>query len=119
MSEVVEYSLVVMVSLLFVAGSVVTYNSFSSFASGIQVRLTSSAVERLASEAIANGTSSATVAVPQSDIRCAGGVLTVSADGVSQGQALGAACNFSVSLTGGAHRLVFRYSSSQLSMGVS
>ena len=119
MTEVVEYSLVVLVSALFISGSVVTYDSFSSFASGVQLRAAASTLGGLALEAMANGTATASVTIPSSVVRCGGGVLTVSSDGMSEGQNLAANCDFSVTIQGGAHRVRFSYSESLLSMAVS
>jgi hypothetical protein len=52
MTEVTEYSLVFMVSTLFVAGSLATYNSFSSLETQIQFRADFVALSNLASQAI-------------------------------------------------------------------
>ena|SRR5579863_875970 len=119
MAEVVEYSLVVLASALFVAGSVATYGSYDSFVSGLQLRSASSTIGRLAAEAIATGTSSASVDMPASTIQCGGGVLSVSSGGESEVQTLGAGCNFNVTVQGGVHTLLFSFSSSRLTMAVS
>ena len=47
MAETVEYALVVMVSALFVAGSIATYGAFASFESGVQFRAEFQAISAL------------------------------------------------------------------------
>jgi ABC-type transporter Mla subunit MlaD len=47
MAEVLEYSIAVLVSSLFVAGSVATYGAFSAFESSMQLRATFTSVTNL------------------------------------------------------------------------
>lgn len=118
MTEIVEYTLVVMVSTLFVAGSVVAYNSFSAFESGLQLRAAFAAVSGLASQAIENGSSRGTMTLPDSTISCAGGSLSLSSGASTEGQSVPIACDFAVKVTGGSHVLRFseRYSHLVLSV---
>lgn len=118
MTEIVEYSLVVMVSTLFVGGSVVAYNSFSSFESGLQLRATFAAVSSLATQAIENGSSRASITLPDSAISCHGGSLSVTSGTATEGQDVPASCDFYVRVGGGPHIIRFREVSSQLELSV-
>jgi hypothetical protein len=119
MAEIFEYCLVVMASTLFVAGSVAAYGSFTAFASGLQFRVESSAIARLASDALAGGAASGTFTVPASTISCHGGVLTVSSGGMVDARPVPAGCDFAVSVQGGVHTFEFAYRSGGLSAEVS
>jgi hypothetical protein len=114
MAELVEYSLIVMVSLLFVAGSVMTYNSFSALESQLQFSGAYASVTGLASQAVENGTSSGSLSLPMSTIRCEDGILTVSSGQMSREQELPVACNFSLRVSSGPHLLRFSVTSSRL-----
>lgn len=119
MAELLEYALVVMVSTLFVAGSVAVYGGFSSFESGLSLRAAFDQVAALASKAIANGTSAATVPFPSSTITCQGGSLGVSLGGSTLSESVPLGCSFAVSVHGGVHTLKFRDDSSRLELSVS
>lgn len=119
MAELVEYCLVFLVSSLFVAGSVATYDSFSGFTSGLEFRTASASISRLASDALASGSASGAFAVPSSTVSCEGGVLTFVSEGMALRQAVGATCDFSASLQGGVHAFGFSYDDSRLTMTVS
>jgi hypothetical protein len=114
MAELVEYSLIVMVSLLFVAGSVVTYSSFSALESQLQFSGASAEVTGLASQAVENGTSSASLSLPMSTIRCDDGLLTISSGQMTREQDLPVVCNFSLPVSSGPHLLRFTVTSSRL-----
>jgi hypothetical protein len=118
LAEIVEYTLVVLVSALFVGGSVATYDSFSSFTSGLQLRLDSASVAKLADEAVTNGSAAMTLTVPPSTLTCQGGVLSLTSSGFSQSHAVSAGCDFRFSLHG-VQTLRFAYRSSQLTLAVS
>jgi hypothetical protein len=118
MAELVEYSLAVMVSFLFVAGSVATYASFSTFESGIQLRAAYGAVSALASQAIENGSARRTLSLPSSTISCHGGSLTLSSGPLTERQSMPAACDFVVNVSAGSHLLHFYEESSQLLLSV-
>ena len=119
MAEILEYCLVFLVSMLFVAGSVATYGSFSGFASGLQFRVASSSISRIAAEALANGTAAATVTVPPSTLACRGAVLTFASGTLSSSVNIPGGCDFSFSLSGGEHSLGFSYGRQQLTATVS
>jgi hypothetical protein len=119
MTEIVEYSLVVIVSTLFVAGSVLTYDSFSSFVSELQVRTEFASVTTLASQAMSNGSSRATLTLPSSVITCSGGSLTVSSGTAAEWGTLPVGCGFAVQVAAGAHVVRFTRSPSGLALSVS
>ena len=118
MTELVEYSLVMMVSTLFIAGSAATYGTFSSFEAGLQFRAAFAAVSGLASEAVMNGSSAASVSLPALTIRCQGGGLSVASGSLSETQNLPVACDFSVVVSGGPHVVRFSENSSRLVISV-
>lgn len=118
MTEVVEYALVVMMSSLFVAGSVITYSSFSSFESGLQFNAAFAAVSGLASQALRNGSARAYLTLPGSVIRCAGGELSISSGTMVDSQSFPVACDFTVGVLQGTHVVLFKEVSSRLSMMV-
>ncbi len=119
MAEILEYTLVFLVSTLFVSGSVVTYNSFSSWASGLQFHEAFSVISSLASQAMSNGSSRTTINLPTSSIQCHGGSLTLSSKSSSLSQSFPTDCSFSFNLERGAHTLIFTQESTQLSLSVS
>jgi hypothetical protein len=61
MTELVEYTLVVMVSTLFVAGSAFVYNSFTGFEASLQLKAAFDAVSGTAIQAVEGGTGSAAI----------------------------------------------------------
>jgi hypothetical protein len=119
MVEILEYALVVMVSMLFVAGSVLVYGGFASFESGLSLHASFDGVSGLVSEAIANGSATATMTFPSSAITCQRGMLSMNIGGSSLTESVPLGCAFEVSVTGGVHTLEFRDDSSQLELSVS
>lgn len=118
MAELVEYSMVVMVSTLFVAGSVLTYDSFSSFESGLQAKAAFASVSELASQALNEGESSGVVVLPRSTISCSGGTLTLDSGSFSVAQGVPCACSFDIEVTGGPHVVGFSKGPAGLSLSV-
>lgn len=118
MVEVLEYCLVVMVSSLFVAGSVATYGSYSGFVSGVQFKAASSAVSALAMEAQVNGSSGSELTLPSSTIGCQGGVLTIASGSRVAVEDLHTTCSFRVVVSAGPHQVLFRSNGSALAMEV-
>ena len=119
MAELLEYCLVFMVSMLFVAGSVATYDSFTRFTTALQFRLASSSISGLVSDAIARGGATGAFAVPPSTVTCEGGLLTFESGGMSQQQRVAASCDFEAVVPGGTHSFGFSYGSRRLNMTVS
>ncbi|HEV2226333.1 MAG TPA: hypothetical protein VGR56_05955 [Nitrososphaerales archaeon] len=119
MAEILEYTLVFMVSTLFVGGSIATYTTFSSWASGLQFHEAFSVISGLATQALSNGSSRATIDLPASTIQCHDGALALSSKSTSSSQSFPTNCDFSFSLEAGAHTLAFTERSTQLSLAVS
>ena len=118
MAEILEYALVVLVGSLFVGGSVAVYSAFASAEAGVSLRASYDEIHWLASRAVANGSSSASLLLPPSTVSCSGGVLTVSAGGSTESGTVPAACEFSVSLGAGEHRLLFSDEAASLGLAV-
>jgi len=119
MTEVIEYALVVMVSALFITGSVAVYNSFSTFESNLQLKGTLASITDAAYKATAAGNASARVSVPESTIGCEDGSLTLSSGPEGFASQVPAECNFSISLPPGEHALLFSVSSGNLTLEAS
>ena len=118
MAELLEYSLVVLVSTLFVSGSVATYNSFASFESHVQFGAEVSAVSNMVSVAIRNGTSRAELSLPGSTILCDSGNLTVASGSMTAALAVPLACHFSATLGPGLHVVTFTRLGTALALAV-
>jgi uncharacterized protein (UPF0333 family) len=118
MAEVVEYTLVVLVSVLFVGGSAYVYTSFASIESQAQLRAASATVSALVDEAVRNGSSLATISLPSSTISCTAETLRLSTSSATDAIASPLACDFEVTVTGGAHTIQFFSSHSQLTIRV-
>jgi hypothetical protein len=114
MAETVEYALVVMASAFFVAGSVATYSSFSSFESGVQFRAEFQAISTLASTAVVNGSSTETLSLPASTISCESETLYLQSGSLNRNASLGVPCDFHISVPQGVSTLTFSISSSRL-----
>ncbi len=119
MVELLEYALVVMASTLFVAGSVLVYESFATFESGLSLRATFEGVSGLVSNAIANGSATATMSIPSSTIACQGGTLSVKVGGSVLEDRVPLGCSFAVTVPAGVHTVEFRDDSSRLELSVS
>jgi hypothetical protein len=118
LTELVEYCLVVMVSTSFVAGSVVAYNAFSSFESGLQLRATFAEVSALAAQAVDEGSSRATLSLPASTIECGHDSLQVSTGPAAISESLPVDCDFSLNVGAGLHTILFTTRSAQLDLSV-
>ena len=119
MTEVVEYALVVMVSALFITGSVAVYDSFSAFESNLQLKGTMASITDVAYKALAAGNASGRVSVPESTIGCEDGSLTLSSGSEGFASQVPAECDFAVSLPPGEHALIFSVSSGNLTLEAS
>ncbi|MDG6988809.1 MAG: hypothetical protein JRN21_05720 [Nitrososphaerota archaeon] len=118
MAELVEYCLVVMVSALFVAGSAATYGSFLNFEARVQFGASSSAVEGLAAQAVAEGRSEAELSLPASQISCSGETLLFTAGVFSAAEPVSLPCDFVVSVSQGVHVVAFDAERSALTVSV-
>jgi len=118
MAEVIEYTLVVMVSVLFVAGSAYVYDSFSSFESQAQLRAVAATVSALVDQAVRNGSSTATLSLPSSTISCSGETLRLITPSSTDVVASPVACDFQVTVGAGTHTIQFFSSLSELTIRV-
>ena len=118
MVELVEYAVVFMVSMLLVAGSVVVYNSFTSYEDELQLRGTFSVVAGIAQGALLNGSAKSTVPLPDSTIGCEAGTFYVSVGSDTISQTIPAACDFRTSVSAGTHLLSFSTTSGKLELEV-
>lgn len=116
MTEILEYTLVVLVSALFVGGSVVTYGRFSAFMAGLQIKSDATVLARLAGEAASHGSAAAVISTPESLVTCNGTSLEMTSGGAAVAQTVPGACDFAVRLAAGEHTITFDYSASTLSM---
>jgi len=118
MAEILEYALVVMVSVLFIAGSAYVYDSFSSLESQLQLRAEAAAFSSLAAQAARNGSSLATVSLPTSTISCTAETLRLSTDSSTEILASPLPCDFEVTIAGGSHLVQFFSDQSELTIRV-
>jgi hypothetical protein len=58
------------------------------------------------------------MSLPSSTLACEGGVLSLSAGGASQSEAIPLACSFTVGVSAGSHLVAFRSDSSRLDLSV-
>ena len=118
MVELVEYALAVMASMLLVTGSVVVYDSFTSYEGTLQLRGAFSAVVGVADAALVNGSATSTLPLPESTIGCEGGTLYVSTGSGSLSQGIPVGCDFQAKVSAGAHLVSFRTASGGLDLVV-
>ena len=104
---------------MFVAGSVVAYNAFSSFESGLQLRATFAAVSGLALDAVNSGSASGIVLTPPSTIECEHDSLMVSAGSAVVATSLPVDCSFALNVVGGPHTFQFTSQDAILNLSVS
>jgi hypothetical protein len=119
MVELVEYAIAVMASTFLVTGSVVVYNSFTSYEAGLQLRGAFSAVVDVVDGALVNGSASSTLPLPESTIGCEGNTLYVSVGSGAISQGIAAKCDFQARISAGTHLVSFRSASGQLDVLVS
>jgi len=118
MTEIIEYTLVVMVSALFVTGSVAVYDSFSGLESKLQLEGTLATVSDLALQAAASGTSSATLSLPGVTISCEQSNLTIYSGSVEVAHSVPVPCDFTRTVGAGDHSLTFTVAGGALSLEV-
>lgn len=118
MTELVEYALAIMASTLLVTGSVVVYDSFTSYESGLQLRGAFTAVAEAANGALVNGSAASTLSLPESTIGCEGGTLYVSVGSGAISQGISAECDFQARVQAGTHLVSFKAASGQLDLEV-
>jgi len=118
MVELVEYAVAFMASALLVGGSVVVYNSFTSYEVELQLKGTFSEVAGVAQSALLNGSARSTVLLPDSTIGCERGTFYVSAGAGTISQTIPAGCDFQAKVSAGTHLLTFNASSGMLVLAV-
>ncbi len=118
MAELLEYSIAVMVSTLFVVASVTVYSSFTSFEAGLQLRAAFQSLSGLASQALEDGSAKATISVPGSTLTCVGGTLELSTGGSTMTQKLPVGCDFSVGVPAGTRTFAFSVADGLLHVSV-
>lgn len=119
MVELTEYTLVVLVSALFAAASVSTYETFSKFETVAEVEGSFSTITSLVTQASQDGSSSGTLALPQSTLACSDGMLSLRASGEAVNRTYPFACSFDLEIPGGLETVSFDCNSSTLSARVS
>jgi len=118
MVELVEYAVAFMVSTLLVGGSVIVYDSFTSYEAGLQLRGTFSEVVGVAESALLNGSAESMVPLPESTIGCDGGTFYVSVGSSAISQTIAAGCDFQARVSAGTHLILFSASSGKLDLAV-
>jgi len=118
MVELVEYAVAFMASTLLVGGSVIVYNSFTSYEVGLQLKGAFSAVAEVAESALLNGNAQSTVNLPESTIGCEQGTLYVSVGSGTISQYVPVWCHFQARVSAGPHLLSFNATSTTLEMAV-
>jgi hypothetical protein len=107
-----------MVSTIFVAASIATYSSFTSFETELQTKAAFAALSGLASQAAVNGSSEGTVTLPSSTISCANGSLRLTVGSSVREQAISLGCHFVFTVKEGPHFMRFSRLSAQLTLSV-
>ena len=118
MAELLEYTLAVLVSSLFIAGSVGIYGAFSAFETNMQLKATFASVTDLANTASIHGTARADLNFPPSTLSCTGGRLSLSTGASVLSGPVPYDCQFSVNLASGTHSLSFSVMGSSLTASV-
>ena len=116
MVELIEYAVAFMASTLLIGGSVVIYDSFTSYEAGLQLRGTFSVVAGVAESALLNGSARSTVLLPESIIGCDGGTFYVRIGSETMSQTIPAGCDFQARISAGTHLLSFNSSSGELEL---
>jgi len=119
LAGITEYSLVVLVSTLFVGASVETYGTYAKFEGMAEFNASFSALVVLASQAAVNGSSRSTLLVPSLVVSCEGGSFSVRSNIYRQTQRLPVGCDFAIEVEKGIHAFEFSAISSNLSLEVS
>lgn len=114
MAELLEYTMAVLVSSLFIAGSVGTYGAFSTFQTNMQLKATFTSVSDLAYTASIHGTAQADLNFPPSTLSCAAGRLSLSTGTSVQSGTVPYDCQFSLALASGTHSVDFSVMGSNL-----
>ena len=118
MAEVLEYSLVVLLSTVLTVFSVGVYGSLSAAVGPATDEADFASVVALANAAVEHGVSSSALVFDHARIRCEAGTITLAADGYSQNASLPVGCSVPWVDVSGARQLTFNYSASLLTLQV-
>ncbi|MDA4121017.1 MAG: hypothetical protein OK404_01255 [Thaumarchaeota archaeon] len=118
MSQVIEYTLVVLASTLFVGGSSATLVAYQSFETKAQTGAAFSSLSTLAEQAAMNGSSQAVLFLPNSTVTCRGSTLDMISSDVTATHDLPVSCDFSKQISKGIHHVEFFLQSSTLLLQV-
>lgn len=118
MVEVLEYSLVFLVSSAMVGFSFAALSSYSTSAQNLEGQAALSAVSAAAWDAIEHGESDVTVAFVNTTLSCSAGHLSLVSQSYSATANLPVGCEFEFSGLNGSHTLRFHSSSSLLELEV-
>lgn len=118
MAELVEYGLVVLVSSLVMAFSVVGYGSFASSVSAATQQADYSSYVANAFAAIQQGSSTVTLTLENTTLSCSHGTLLFASPAVSTEDVLPIGCHFEFQDLSGSHRLFFSSSGGTLNLRV-
>ena len=102
MTEIVEYALVILVSSIFVAGSLGSYGLFTSFESNLQLKTNFASLSNVEYSAAIHGSAMAVLDFPpMSSLNCAGGLLSLRAGPSIMTESVPEDCQFSINLAQG------------------
>jgi hypothetical protein len=118
MAELIEYSMVVLLSIALAGASLSAYGAFAKFETSTEAQASFSDMMSLALQALDNGSSRSAVPFPNSTISCAAGVLSISSGEVDLNRTIPAHCDFMTDVPAGVHEAEFTYNSSSLSLVV-
>jgi hypothetical protein len=118
LSQVIEYTLVVLASTLFVGGSTATLMAYQSFETKAQTGAAFSTLWTLAEQAAENGSSQAVLFLPDSTVTCRGSSLDMTSSDVTAIHDLPVSCDFSKQISKGVHHVEFLFQSSTLLLQV-
>lgn len=117
--EVLEYTLVILVSVMVIGFSFSTYSAYTASITSAGERATYSSVVGLAYAAIEQGSSAANITLNRSSVTCVGGRLAFASPAYSASSTLPATCDFEYVQLSGPHQLSFVFAGGVLTLGVS
>jgi hypothetical protein len=118
MVEIIEYCLVVLVSTLLAAASLLTFGRFAASQIESESALSFSSLASLVDRAISNGTSRASLLLPSLVVSCHSGVFAVVLQNLQRIKTIPLGCNFSQEIDPGPHLVEFSVQSMTLSLKV-
>jgi len=118
LAELIEYAFVVLLSAAFTGASVEVYSQYTNTRQTLETRAAFAALVELAHEAAWNGTSASRVAIPDADLACSSGVLTLTTSSEVENASIGIPCSFAYRFAAGVHYFEFRASPTQLLLEV-